>query len=145
MAGMKKLEAEIDRWQETTVSASVSRFPERKARFETTSHIEIKRLYTPLDQKAADYTDQLGFPGEYPFARGVRPTMHRGRLWTMRMYSGFATGEETNQRYKYLLTGADRAQCGLRFTHPDRIRFRPSAGSRRGRPGGCCHRYLGGC
>jgi methylmalonyl-CoA mutase N-terminal domain/subunit len=110
MAGMKKLEAELNRWQETTVSTSISRFSERKARFETTSHIEIKKLYTPLDQKTANYMDQLGFPGEYPFTRGVRPTMHRGRLWTMRMYSGFATGEETNQRYKYLL---EQGQTGL--------------------------------
>jgi len=110
MEDKEKLGTEIKRWEETTVGKSVSRFPERKQKFESTSHIELKRLYTPLDKGEADYLDSLGFPGEYPFTRGVQPTMYRGRLWTMRQYSGFATAEETNRRYKYLL---EQGQTGL--------------------------------
>lgn len=110
MIDQKKLKVELRRWDETTVNNSVKRFPERKEKFETTSHIEVNRLYTPLDMDEDCYQEKLGFPGEYPFTRGVRPTMHRGRLWTMRMYSGFATAEETNKRYKYLLK---EGQTGL--------------------------------
>ncbi|NIQ40112.1 MAG: methylmalonyl-CoA mutase [Proteobacteria bacterium] len=106
----EKLRNEIQRWKETTLAKSVSRFPERKQKFESTSHIELKRLYTPLDESDVGYHEKLGFPGEYPFTRGVQPTMYRGRLWTMRQYSGFATAEETNRRYKYLL---DHGQTGL--------------------------------
>jgi methylmalonyl-CoA mutase N-terminal domain/subunit len=105
-----KLRSEMPRWEETTVSKSVSRFPERKDKFESTSHIEFKRLHTPLDGGDGDYMEKLGFPGEYPFTRGVQPTMYRGRFWTMRQYSGFATAQETNERYKYLL---DHGQTGL--------------------------------
>jgi methylmalonyl-CoA mutase N-terminal domain/subunit len=105
-----KLRSEMPRWEETTVSKSVGRFPERKDKFESTSHIEFKRLHTPLDGGDGDYMEKLGFPGEYPFTRGVQPTMYRGRFWTMRQYSGFATAQETNERYKYLL---DHGQTGL--------------------------------
>jgi methylmalonyl-CoA mutase N-terminal domain/subunit len=80
-----------------------SSFKERQERFITTSSREIDRLYTPLDIEGFDYLKDLGFPGEYPFTRGVHPTMYRGRIWTMRMFSGFGTAEETNRRYKYLL------------------------------------------
>ncbi|MEW5936933.1 MAG: methylmalonyl-CoA mutase family protein [Candidatus Thermoplasmatota archaeon] len=76
---------------------------ERVKRFMTTSSVEVAPLYTPSDLKPFDYMRRLGFPGEYPFTRGVHPTMYRGRLWTMRQFSGFGTAEETNQRYKYLL------------------------------------------
>jgi len=110
MENKEKLGTEIRRWEETTVARSVSRFPERKKKFESTAHIELKRLYTPIDQGEGGYLDRLGFPGEYPFVRGVQPTMYRGRFWTMRQYSGFATAEETNRRYKYLL---EQGQTGL--------------------------------
>ena len=110
MKGQDTLKAEMKRWEETTLIKSTSRFPERKPKFETTSQIEIEGLYTPLDHTESAYMNELGFPGEYPFTRGVRPTMHRGRLWTMRMYSGFASAEETNKRYKYLL---EAGQTGL--------------------------------
>lgn len=106
----EKLRSEMKRWEETTVAKSVSRFPERRKKFESTSHIELKRLYTPLDEAEGVYHEKLGFPGEYPFTRGVQPTMYRGRFWTMRQYSGFATAEETNKRYKYLL---EQGQTGL--------------------------------
>jgi len=97
MGDEEKVGSEFKRWEEATLKKTISRFPERKQKFETTSHIEIKRLYTPLDVAEGDYLEKLGFPGEYPFTRGVQPTMHRGRFWTMRMYSGFATAGETNR------------------------------------------------
>jgi len=101
---------ELKRWEETTLANVLNRFPERRETFKTTSEIELNRVYTPLDQQEFDYSEQLGFPGEYPFTRGVQPTMYRGRFWTMRQYAGFATAEETNKRYRYLL---DHGQTGL--------------------------------
>jgi len=88
---------------EAKVAKTVAKFPERK-------NFEAQRLYTPLDIEDFDYGEKLGFPGQYPFTRGVQPTMYRGRLWTMRAYAGFATAEETNARYKYLL---EAGQTGL--------------------------------
>lgn len=88
---------------EAKVAKAVAKFPERK-------NFEAQRLYTPLDIEDFDYGENLGFPGQYPFTRGVQPTMYRGRLWTMRAYAGFATAEETNARYKYLL---EAGQTGL--------------------------------
>lgn len=88
---------------EAKVAKAVAKFPERK-------NFEAQRLYTPLDIEDFNYGEKLGFPGQYPFTRGVQPTMYRGRLWTMRAYAGFATAEETNARYKYLL---EAGQTGL--------------------------------
>ena len=101
---------ELERWQETTLKKAVSKSSERRPSFTTTSHIELKNIFTPLDAGDADYLPDIGFPGEFPFTRGVQPTMYRGRFWTMRQYAGFATAEETNQRYKYLLA---QGQTGL--------------------------------
>ncbi len=106
----KNVREEFERWGKTTLNKVISKAPEREPSFKTTSHIELKRLYTPLDVADLDYCDDLGFPGESPFTRGVQPTMYRGRLWTMRQYAGFATPEETNKRYKYLL---EHGQTGL--------------------------------
>ncbi len=88
---------------EAKADKAAAKFPERK-------NFEVQRLYTPLDIDGFDYSEKLGFPGQYPFTRGVQPTMYRGRLWTMRAYAGFATAEETNARYKYLLQAG---QTGL--------------------------------
>ena len=97
-------------WEEKTVEPALKRSPERRRRFETTSEIEINRLYTPVDRDEADYVATVGFPGVYPFTRGVQPTMYRGRFWTMRQYAGFGTAEESNRRYRYLL---EQGQTGL--------------------------------
>lgn len=97
-------------WQEGTVKKVTDRFPERKEKFATGSDLEVDRLYTPEDVKDLEYNEKIGFPGEYPYTRGVQPTMYRGRLWTMRQYAGFATAEESNKRYKYLL---NQGQTGL--------------------------------
>lgn len=97
-------------WEEKVVKKTLARSPERKTHFETTSGIEIKRVYTPADTENLDYQTALDFPGQYPFTRGVQPTMYRGRFWTMRQYAGFGTAEESNKRYRYLL---EQGQTGL--------------------------------
>lgn len=99
-----------DEWEKTILAKTLSRFGERKEMFINGSNINIKRVYTPSDLSAMNYCEDNGFPGEYPYTRGVQPTMYRGRLWTMRQYSGFATAEESNKRYKYLL---DQGQTGI--------------------------------
>jgi methylmalonyl-CoA mutase N-terminal domain/subunit len=106
----KKLEEELKRWENTAVQKVVTKSPDREEVFKTTSGIEFKRLFTPLDIEETDYVADLGLPGEYPFTRGVQPTMYRGRLWTMRQYAGFGTAADTNKRYKYLL---EHGQTGL--------------------------------
>lgn len=99
-----------ERWERETLQPFLHRSPERKRRFITVSNEEIKRLYTPEDIHDLDYERDLGYPGEFPFTRGVYPTMYRGRLWTMRQFAGFGGPEETNQRFKYLLR---EGQTGL--------------------------------
>ncbi len=99
----------LEKWSKA-VDRKVSKRPERKPAFLNTSGIPIKRLYSPLDDTAEDYMSNLGFPGEYPYTRGVQPTMYRGRFWTMRQYAGFASAEESNKRYRFLL---DQGQTGL--------------------------------
>ena len=107
---INEIKSSIDRWEKETVEKTISKFPERKEKFTTGSNAEANRLYTPVDIKDFDYEKDLGYPGEYPYTRGVQPTMYRGRLWTMRQYAGFATAEESNERYKYLL---EQGQTGL--------------------------------
>jgi methylmalonyl-CoA mutase N-terminal domain/subunit len=109
-AEWKALGEQRDHWEESTLKDTLDRHPERMEKFMTTSSAPVNRLYTPLDTADLDYKRDLGFPGEYPFTRGVHSTMHRGRLWTMRMFAGFGTAEETNARYKYLL---DHGETGL--------------------------------
>ncbi len=107
---LKRLERERARWEEQTLGPARNESPERSMPFTTVSGKPIERLYTPLDVPQMDYARDLGFPGEYPFTRGVYPTMYRGRFWTMRMYSGYGSAEETNKRYKFLL---GQGQTGL--------------------------------
>jgi methylmalonyl-CoA mutase, N-terminal domain len=99
-----------DRWRATTRAKALETAPERRDRFATSSDIEIADLYTPADIASIDEDRDLGRPGEYPFTRGVQATMYRGRWWTMRQYAGFATAEETNRRFRYLL---EQGQTGL--------------------------------
>ncbi len=98
-----------EEWEATELQETLGHFPERQDAFETESSIPVERIYTPADVET-DYIRDLGFPGQYPFTRGVQPTMYRGRFWTMRQYAGFGTAEETNTRYKYLL---EQGQTGL--------------------------------
>src|SRR5215472_16515150 len=108
-ATLEQLTVEQQRWEENTVEKSLKRMPERDYLI-TTSSVPINRLYTPWDNAALDYSQDIGLPGEYPYTRGVQPTMYRAKPWTMRMFAGFGTSEETNARFKYLLT---QGQTGL--------------------------------
>lgn len=106
---MSELNEQLKRWEEHVLNPLLERFPERQEEFQTSSHIPVPRLLIPTDDDP-DYMDHLGFPGEYPFTRGVQPSMYRGRFWTMRQYAGFASAEESNRRYRYLL---EQGQTGL--------------------------------
>ncbi|MDY7030335.1 MAG: methylmalonyl-CoA mutase family protein [Thermodesulfobacteriota bacterium] len=103
------LRKRLNNWNDEVEKVTAKR-PERKERFKSTSGMEFNRIFTPLEVEGMDYLDKMGFPGNYPFTRGVQPTMYRGRLWTMRQYAGFGTAEDTNNRYKYLL---EQGQTGL--------------------------------
>ncbi len=104
------LEQQKDAWERGPVAKTLEQFGERSEQFRTTSELPVERLYTPLELAEADYQRDQGLPGEYPFTRGIQPTMYRGRLWTMRQYAGFGNAEESNRRYKYLL---EQGQTGL--------------------------------
>src|SRR5574341_1632683 len=97
-------------WEDAVVAKALARLPERQPMFTTGSGGEVERLYTPEVTPEQTYLNKLGFPGQYPFTRGIQPTMYRGRLWTIRQYAGYATAEESNQRYRYLL---DHGSTGL--------------------------------
>ena len=105
---------QYNKWKESTLKKSLEKFKERKGRFEYSSGLEVPRLSLPSQadsvSDASSYADNIGFPGEYPYTRGVQPTMYRSRFWTMRQYAGFSTAEESNKRYRYLL---DQGQTGL--------------------------------
>ncbi len=107
---LDELKKSLSTWEETSLKKALSQLPERSEEFITTSSESINRLYTPLDIAENDYAESLGLPGEYPYTRGVHPTLHRSKLWTMRMFAGFGTAEETNARFKYLL---EQGQTGL--------------------------------
>jgi methylmalonyl-CoA mutase N-terminal domain/subunit len=110
-----------EKWERETVSKSFEKLPER-GKFATSSDITVSRVYTPAEVADFDYLQSLGFPGEYPYTRGVYPTMYRARLWTMRQYAGFGTAEQTNQRFKYLL---EHGQKGLSvaFDFPTQVGY----------------------
>ncbi|HYH84767.1 MAG TPA: methylmalonyl-CoA mutase family protein [Pyrinomonadaceae bacterium] len=99
-----------ERWERETLEPALRKRPERKARFETVSLDEVKRLYTPADVADVDTERDIAYPGEFPYTRGIHPTGYRGKLWTMRQFAGFGTPEETNARFKYLL---EHGQTGL--------------------------------
>ncbi|OGO66396.1 MAG: methylmalonyl-CoA mutase [Chloroflexi bacterium RBG_19FT_COMBO_55_16] len=107
---LEELRQSLEKWEEITLGHYLARLPERQAQFITASSEPVERLYTPLDVARLDYLEDLALPGEYPYTRGIHPTLHRGKLWTMRMFAGFGTAEETNARFKYLL---EQGQTGL--------------------------------
>ena len=124
---ISKLKKSREDWEEKVLNKSLNKAPESKSEFKTGSGAEVKRLYTPEDVADVDYEEEIGYPGQYPFTRGYQPTMYRGKNWTMRMYAGFATAEESNERYKYLVnqgsTGLSVAfdlptQIGYDSDHP---------------------------
>jgi len=117
-----KIRAQEEKWKQEILAKTLERFPERKKEFKTDSNIPLERVYTPKHIENLDYTRSLAFPGEYPFTRGIYPTMYRGRLWTMRQYAGFGTAEQTNKRFKYLL---QHGQTGLSvaFDYPTQVGY----------------------
>jgi methylmalonyl-CoA mutase N-terminal domain/subunit len=110
LAAHEDLEKKKREWEETTLKRVLQKHPERKEQFVTGSDEPVERIYLPSDAPQEEYEEKLGFPGQYPYTRGVQPTMYRGRLWTMRQYAGFGTAEESNRRYRYLL---EQGQTGL--------------------------------
>lgn len=116
------IRAASELWQQTTLQEQLGRAPERRETFVTESGIPVKRLYTPLDLEQTDYLASIGFPGEYPYTRGVYPTMYRGRLWTMRMYAGYGTAEDTNRRFRYLMDGGMRG-LSVAFDLPTQLGY----------------------
>ena len=117
---MKNIEKDRKNWEETVLNKVLSRFPERKENFATSSGIPVERIYLP--DPDFDYQQKLGFPGAFPFTRGVQPTMYRGKLWTMRQYAGFATAEESNRRYRYLLASGGTG-LSVAFDLPTQIGY----------------------
>jgi methylmalonyl-CoA mutase N-terminal domain/subunit len=109
-------------WETNSLNKVLNKFPERKKTFVTGSNKEVNNLYDPLDLEDYDYLDDLGYPGEYPYTRGVQPTMYRGRLWTMRQYAGFGDAEESNKRYKYLLKNGQTG-LSIAFDLPTQIGY----------------------
>src|SRR6185369_7160704 len=100
---LARIRAALEQWQRQTLDPALQRMPERQAEFSTMSDEPIARLYTPLDVAGSDPLHDIGFPGDYPYTRGIHPTGYRAKLWTMRMFAGFGSAEETNARFKYLL------------------------------------------
>lgn len=101
-SALESMEKEYSEWLEEYQKA-LKKMPERFSRFSTVSDLEVKPLYTPLDIVNKDFFEDIGFPGKYPFTRGVQGTMYRARLWTMRMFAGLGTSEDTNKRFHYLI------------------------------------------
>ena len=107
---LQRIREQKDEWEAETLDPVLDAYGERKEQFATVSNLDVDRLYTPLDVDDIDYEEDIGFPGEEPFTRGVYPTMYRGRQWTMRQFAGFGTADETNERFHYLI---DEGQTGL--------------------------------
>jgi methylmalonyl-CoA mutase N-terminal domain/subunit len=124
-----------DRWKRD-LNQATSKVPLRQPRFSTVSNVEIEALHTPVDLEGLNYDESLGFPGQYPFTRGIQPSMYLGRLWTMRMFSGLGGPEETNQRFKYLL---EHGETGLSvaFHFPTLMGYDSDAAIARGEVGKC--------
>jgi len=132
---LKKVQQEKKKWVDD-LSKMLSETPERLPRFTTVSDLEIKGLYTPEDIKDLDHSGEVGFPGVYPFTRGVQPSMYRGRLWTMRMFSGLGGPEETNQRFHYLLNHGETG-LSVAFHYPTLMGYDSDSPNARGEVGKC--------
>ena len=133
---IEKIHSGQTEWEKNCLNPFLTENPERLSRFSTVSDLEIQPLYTPESLPQADFLRDLGFPGQDPFTRGVQPTMYRGRLWTMRMFSGFGTAEDTNRRYKYLLS---QGQTGLSvaFHYPTLMGYDSDSPRSQGEVGQC--------
>ncbi len=133
---MEEFRKNIKRWEKDTLQSTLDKFPERQENFITASSELINRLYTPADLDGFNYDEEIGYPGLYPFTRGVHPTMYRSRQWTMRMFAGFGTAEETNQRFKYLLKQGTTG-LSVAFDMPTLMGFDTDAPEAEGEFGRC--------
>ena len=132
----KALDKELKRWEETTLREALKSLPERRAEFLTTSSRPVKRLYTPLDLAGKTDEERVGKPGEFPYTRGIHPTMYRGRLWTMRMFAGFGGAEDTNRRFKYLSSHGETG-LSVAFDMPTLYGYDTDAPEAKGEFGTC--------
>jgi methylmalonyl-CoA mutase N-terminal domain/subunit len=133
---MEEFRKNFKRWEEDTLQPTLDKFPERQENFITASSELINRLYTPADLDGFNHDEQIGYPGLYPFTRGVHPTMYRSRQWTMRMFAGFGTADETNQRFKYLLKQGTTG-LSVAFDMPTLMGFDTDAPEAEGEFGRC--------
>ncbi|MGB9778416.1 MAG: acyl-CoA mutase large subunit family protein [Candidatus Bathyarchaeales archaeon] len=133
---VEEIKRERERWEKTTLPNWIRQCPECKSEFRNHSGMLIKRVYTPEDVKDLDYMRDLGFPGEYPFTRGLHATMYRGRLWTMRMFAGYGTAEDTNKRFKYLLSEGETG-LSTAFDYPTIMGYDSDHPMARGEVGVC--------
>lgn len=118
----KKIQDAYENWDKNNYQKTISKFPERLKEFTTQSFTPVKSLYTPLDYNQEAHNEKIGYPGLFPFTRGVQPTMFRGRFWTMRQYAGFGTAKESNERYRYLL-GQGQSGLSIAFDLPTQIGY----------------------
>src|SRR5438445_6611192 len=130
------LEKELKRWEETALRVALASHPERRKEFVTTSSRPVKRLYTPLDLAGQTDEERVGKPGEFPYTRGIHPTMYRGRLWTMRMFAGFGGAEDTNRRFKYLSSHGETG-LSVAFDMPTLYGYDTDAPEAKGEFGTC--------
>lgn len=126
----------LNAWDKNTLEPTLERLPERKSSFATLSGVPVNRLYTPVDVSDLNYLQDLGFPGEYPFTRGIHATGHRAKLWTMRMFAGFGTAEETNERFKYLISQGNMG-LSIAFDLPTLMGYDTDASEALGEFGSC--------
>jgi methylmalonyl-CoA mutase N-terminal domain/subunit len=126
----------LNRWEDTVLRTALDTLPERRKEFLTTSSRPVKRLYTPLDSTGKTDVERLGQPGEFPFTRGIHPTMYRGRLWTMRMFAGFGGAEDTNRRFKYLSRHGETG-LSVAFDMPTLYGYDTDAAEAKGEFGTC--------
>ncbi|HBD09671.1 MAG TPA: methylmalonyl-CoA mutase, partial [Syntrophobacteraceae bacterium] len=134
-SALERMEKEHQEWV-AEYEKALGKMPERVERFSTVSDLEVNRLYTPLDIKNKDFLEDLGYPGHYPFTRGVQPTMYRARFWTMRMFAGLGGAEDTNQRFHYLI---NHGETGLStaFDFPTLMGYDTDSPLARGECGKC--------
>ncbi|MGE5253054.1 MAG: methylmalonyl-CoA mutase family protein, partial [Planctomycetaceae bacterium] len=132
----KEITKARESWEKECYLPSLSQSPERLPRFSTVSDLEIEKLYTAEDIRRLDFIRDIGFPSQFPYTRGVQASMYRGRLWTMRMFSGFGSAEDTNRRYKYLLS---QGQTGLSvaFHYPTLMGYDSDSPRSKGEVGQC--------
>ncbi len=133
---LPELESRLKKWEATALKDALKALPERRKEFVTTSSRPVKRLYTPLDLKDKSFEERLGAPGEFPFTRGIHPTMYRGRLWTMRMFAGYGSAEDTNRRFKYLIAHGETG-LSVAFDMPTLYGYDTDAHEAKGEFGTC--------